>query len=347
MTPEQKPESEAEKPADAAAPAEAASTDEQSKASALEEPATGSDEVIDATNGAPDSKGDGKPPKKPNAIKKFFHKVNLYLLIFVLLLVVGGAITIVSYLNSKKAPAATVIPSQKLTQDDLKNLANSDATVGSSAQTLTIQGNAIFNGQALIRKDVAIAGNLQVGGTFQISNLTVADKTNLHDTQTNTLQVAQSSSLQGQTTINNLDVSGPSSFHGMVTMSQLTVSKIVFAGNAIVQIPNHLAFTGATPLRRIDANVLGAGGSSSLNGSDTSGTININTGSNPTAGCFASVTFNVAFSTQPRVIISPVGSAAGALQYYVNRTTSGFSLCSNNAPAPNAVFAFDYFTAGS
>lgn len=359
MPPEQKPDSNTEQtdqpPAEAVAadaPAAVGAAGQTAPADALEKSNEElADQTIDATHpNNPDAAAGQKadsdaPAKKPNAVKAFFHRANIYLLIFILLVVIAGVITIVAYLNGRKAPPVAVVPSQTLTQDDLKNLANSDATVGSSAQTLTIQGNAVFNGQILGRSDLAIAGNLQIGGSFNTSNLTVSGKSNLADTQINSLQVAQNTTIQGATTLTSLNVAGATAFHGPITASQITVTKLIFSGNAVMEVPNHLAFTGATPLRRIDPNVLGAGGSSSLNGSDTSGTINIDTGSNPRAGCFASITFNQPFASQPRVIVSPVGSAAGLLQYYINRNTTGFSLCANNAPAANQVFAFDYFVA--
>ena len=118
------------------------------------------------------------------------------------------------------------------------------------------------------------------------------------------------------------------------------------SGNAILQIPNHLSFTGPSPSRTINAGVLGAGGSASVNGSDTNGTININTGSNPSAGCFARINFQQAFPGQPHVIVSPVGAAAGQTQYYVDRNNTGFSICTNNPAPANQVFAFDYFVTG-
>ena len=45
-------------------------------------------------------------------------------------------------------------------------------------------------------------------------------------------------------------------------------------------------------------------------------------------------------------MISPVEAAAGSLNYYVTRNTSGFSVCSTNAAAPNASFGFDYIVFG-
>lgn len=303
------------------------------------------DDVIDATGTAGDlKKEDDKPIKEPNALKKFFKRFNVYLLGFVLITILAGASFIVSFLNSQKAPKDATIATQKLTQDALKKLANSDATIGNSAQTLTVQGNAIFSGQVLVKGDFSAAGNIQAGGTLQAPNLTVSGKSNLADTQINSLQVATNTLVQGTTTLKDLNVSGVSTFNGPVTIGQLTVSKIIVAGSGSLEIPNHISFTGASPTRgSTSQSVVGAGGTATVNGSDTTGTISINTGAGPGAGCFVSLTFNQRFTNPPHVLISPINAAAGKLQYYATKSQTGFSVCTINAPDANAVFQFDYF----
>lgn len=281
--------------------------------------------------------------KKISPIKRFFQKANLYFLIFLLLVVVASAITIVNYLNSKKSAPEPNIAAQNLTEDTLKQLANSDASVGDTSQTLTIQGNAIIAGQTLARGNLNVAGNLQTGGSIQGPSLTISGQSNLGATQINSLQVATNTAVQGSTTLRDLNVAGTSSFSGAMTASQITTSRLVLSGNAVLQIPNHISFTGPSPSRTINAGVLGSGGSASVNGSDTAGTVNINTGNGPVAGCFVRINFQQAFSNQPHVIISPVGSGASRTQYYVDRNTSGFSICTSNPAPANQVFAFDYF----
>jgi cytoskeletal protein CcmA (bactofilin family) len=225
----------------------------------------------------------------------------------------------------------------------LKSLANTDATVGNTAQTLTIQGSAVINGQTLARSNLNVAGNIQTGGSIQTPSITVSGQSNLGTTQINTLQVASTTSIQGTTTVRDLNVSGAASFSGPITASQITVTRLILSGNASLEVPNHISFTGSTPSRTTNATVLGNGGSANISGSDTAGTININSGNNPTPGCYITVRFNQSFPRQPRVMVSPVGSAAGQLQYYVNRDSNGFSLCSVNAAVNNQSFAFDYF----
>jgi hypothetical protein len=58
---------------------------------------------------------------------------------------------------------------------------------------------------------------------------------------------------------------------------------------------------------------------------------------------FVTVNFLQRYGSTPRVIITPVGSAAGSIQYYVNRDTGSFSIGSSSPPPAGASFAFDYF----
>jgi cytoskeletal protein CcmA (bactofilin family) len=286
----------------------------------------------------------GKPAKKLNPLKKFFKRFNVYLLLFLLIVVVASVVSIVGYLNGKKTPKSPTIGNQTLTQDQLKQLANSDATVGDTGQTLTVQGNAVFSGQVLIRSNLNVAGTIQLGTKLSVPSLDVSGNTSLADTQINTLQVAQGSTFQGVVTLQNgLNVAGASSFSGPITANQITVTKLIMSGNSVLQVPNHIAFTGPSPARAFNAGVLGAGGTASVNGSDTTGTVNINSGSSPVAGCFLTLTFASKFTSTPHVVVSPIGAAAGQMQWYVNRSTTSFSVCTNTAAPGNQAFGFDYF----
>lgn len=287
------------------------------------------------------------PEKKPSPIKQFFHKVNVYFLGFFLLIIVAGAVMIVNYLNIEKNSPESNIANQGLTQETLKRLANTDASVGNTSQTLTIKGNAIIEGQTLTRGNLNVAGNFQTGGSIQGSDITISGSANLGETQANSLQVATNAAVQGSTTLRDLNVAGAASFGSTLTASQITVTNLILSGNATLQIPNHISFAGA-PANRASINpaVLGGGGTASLSGTDTSGTVNISTGHGTSAGCFVEIRFAQAYSRQPRVIVSPVNVGAGLSQYYVTRNNLGFSICTA-APAPtNQSFAFDYFVAG-
>lgn len=303
----------------------------------------------DATGAAApgDKPSEPKQAKQPSAFKKLLKRFNVYLLLFLLVVAIGVVISVVAILNGRKEPPIPALTNQTLDPDTLRQLANSDATVGDTGQTLTVQGNAIFSGQVLVRGNLNVAGTIQLGGEFSVPSLRVSSNANLVDTQTNTLQVANTLIVQGEVTLyNNLNVAGTTSFNGRVNVAEMAVTRLIMSGNAQLEVPNHINFSGASPGRVINAGLLGAGGSGSVAGSDTTGTINLNTGSNPGAGCLVRIRFNQPYNNTPHVIVSPVGAAAGQMNYYVDRTVNEFSLCSTNAPAANQVFAFDYFVTG-
>lgn len=291
---------------------------------------------------------EGKPAKKLSPVKKITRHLNIYLLLFVFVLVIGAVIVIVSYMNSKKAPITPTVASQTLTQSELKQLANSDATVGGSGQTLNVQGNTVFSGQVLIRSNLNVAGTIQLGGNLNVAQLTVANSSNLANTQTNTLQVSGTSVFQGVVTIQNgMNVTGSTSINS-ATIGTLTASKIIMSGNAQLQIPNHIGFSGSSAPHLSSQSGLG-GGNASIIGSDTSGTVTVNTGDSPQTGCMVGLTFAQAFySTKPNVIISLESSTPINVEYYAgNLSTSGFSICSANTPPAHQQFAFSYFITAS
>lgn len=281
--------------------------------------------------------------KKVSPLRRLWRKLNIYLLMFVIILIVSIVIVVVVYFNSTKAPTDPSISSQNLTTDSLKQLSNTNVSVGDKSQTLTIQGNTIINGETLARGSLSVAGDLQTGGSTTTPNITVSGTSNLGTAQINSLQVAGNTAIQGEASVRNLIVAGNSTFSGAMTASQITVTNLVLSGNAVLSIPNHIRITGPSPSRSINSGILGAGGSASVNGSDTAGTLNVNTGNNPQPGCFVRINFASKFSNQPRVVITPVGADAGQTQFYSLRDVDGFSICTATAAPANKAMAYDYF----
>lgn len=322
-----------------------APTESTQKPSADEVNALEGDLPQEAQNPLSNTQGLDQTPKesKTKVKGKFGGKKNIYVIGFVLLFMVAAGITAFSFMSSQKKPPVATIGNQALSQEALAQLANTDAAIGSSAKTLTVQSDSVFSGQVLIRGALTVASNLQVGGNLQAPELTISGTANLGTAQINRLQVATDTVVQGTSSLKDLNVAGSSSFNGPMTASQITVTKLILSGNSSLQVPNHISFPGATPGRSVNNAVLGAGGSANIGGSDTAGSISINTGGGPVAGCFVNVAFNQAFPSTPRVIVSPVGAGAGSLDYYVNRSTTGFSLCTNSVPPAGSAFGFDYF----
>ncbi len=298
----------------------------------------------DSPSNAPAGQPSVGPPAAPK--KSFFKRMwahfNIYLLLFILVILVAVSVLIILAAKSKKVATTnqSMLNSQSLSQSTLSQLANTDSTVGSPKQTLSIQSNAVFAGGVLVRSNLEVAGTLKVGGDLALPGITVSGNSRLGQVQADTLTLAGVENVQGVLTARaGLSVTGDSTFSGNVSATQLTTSTFQLNGNLV--LTHHITAGGAIP-GFAKGSALGAGGTSSISGSDTSGTITINTGSGAPAGCFATVTFATPFTGTPHVLVTPVGSSGAGLAYYVNRSSTSFSLCSATPPPSGASFGFDY-----
>lgn len=323
----------------------------QDDVDALEKPegTAGADGVIDATQGAaegtsaPTATTPAVPPKK-GGLKQLFKRFNIYFLLFLFILVMAGVILTIAYFQSKKASTSNIVKTQELTENALKQLANSDASIGSTEQVLTIQSSAIFSGKVLVREGLEAAGTLKVSGTTALNDLVASGSSQFGDAQINKkLSVAGDTALQGSASIaKGLQVKGDATFGGPISAPQVTTTNLQLNGDLI--LTHHFVAGGPTPVLA-RGSALGGGGTASVDGSDTSGTVTVNVGAGAPAGCFATVTFARKYSSTPRVLLTPVGSDGGTINYYVNRSATNFSICTSTPP-PTGSFGFDYFVAG-
>jgi cytoskeletal protein CcmA (bactofilin family) len=251
-------------------------------------------------------------------------------------------IIVIAYEQSRHSLASSTLKTQSLSQSTLNQLANSNSTIGSNQYVLNVESSAIFAGQVILKQSLEIAGNLQVGGTAAFNNITVAGTGQFNQaTVNNNLTVGGNSAVQGSSTIaKSLQVSGSGSFGGALSAPQITTSTLQLSGDLVLQ--HHISVSGPAPSRS-NGPALGSGGSASISGSDTAGSININTGGSPTVGCFVTINFTTAYNATPHVLVTPIGSSAGGLSYYVNRSTTSFSICDATTPPSGSSFGFDYF----
>jgi len=284
-----------------------------------------------------------KVSEKPSGslVKRLLGKINIYLLLFIVVMIVMGAVFAVAFLANHGTKGINV-KTQSLSSDTLKQLANSDVTVGQPKQVLNVQSNAVFAGKVLIRDSLEVAGTIQIGGILNVPGINVSGNGVLDQVQINkTLTVGGDTGVQGQLAVQkSLAVTGTGTFGGPITAPQISVNTFLLNGD--LNLTHHITAGGATP-GRSNGSALGSSGSASISGSDTAGSININTGSGASAGCFISVTFAQKFNATPHVLVTPIGAAAGAIGYYVNRSTTGFSVCAADTPPSGASFGFDYF----
>lgn len=268
--------------------------------------------------------------------RRLQRRINIYLLIFILLILAAVAVILVSVHNGNKTPSSV----SSLTDQQLAAIKGSTTLVGDAKQTLDVQSNSIFEGKVLVRSDLSIAGSLKVGGALSLTSITVGGSGNFGQLGINGgLNVGGDTSLQGNVTVQkNLSVSGSASF-GSLSVSSLNVNSLQLKGD--LGLSRHVSTSGGLP-GRSGGSALGSGGTVSISGSDTAGTVTINTGSGPPAGCFVTINFVSHYGTTPHVVISPSNSSAGTIQYYTNRNTTGFSICTANGPAAATTYIYDY-----
>jgi hypothetical protein len=266
---------------------------------------------------------------------------NIYFIIFIVLVL--GAIGIIFYAvsSSKKANKTTETKAPSLTSQQLAALKGNTTLVGDAKTTLDVQSNSVFEAQVLVRNDLNVAGALKVGGSLSLPSLTVSNSGNFGTLQVgSTFGVNGNATVQGTLTVQKtLSVTGGASF-GSLNVATLTVTSLQLNGD--LGVGRHIV-TNGSQISHSPGTALGSGGTVSVSGTDIAGTITVNTGGAPGAGKFVSINFAKPYGLVPRVIISPVGASAGTVTYYVDRTTSGFSVSCATPPPAGSTFSFDYF----
>lgn len=261
------------------------------------------------------------------------------MIVFALLVLTAGVVVYVS-LKTSKAGETTTKKTSSLTDQQIASLNGNTTLVGDAKQTLDIQSNSIFEGQVLMKSDLNVAGALQVGKSLSLPSVTVGGAGTFGQLGVNGgFNVKGDTTLQGQLTVQkNLNVSGSASF-GSLDVSTLSVTSLKLRGD--LNLSQHIITSGGAPGRSTSSSI-GAGGTASVSGTDTSGRVVINTGSSPSAGCMVTINFTTNFSSTPHVVISPASSSGAAIQYYATPTSSGFSVCSANAPGGGQNLIYDY-----
>jgi cytoskeletal protein CcmA (bactofilin family) len=274
-------------------------------------------------------------------VRLLLHRFNAYLIIFLFLILVGVIIILVAYFKSNPQAnnGGSNTPSQNLSTSSLEQLANNGTVIGGPKQTLNIESNAVFQNQVLVRGDLDVAGSVKLGGSLALQSLTVGGSSSFGQLNAQSLSISGNVGVQGQLSALSIGVAGGGSFGGPVTAPSIIANSLQLNGD--LGITHHIDTGGGIPsLSRGGA--LGSGGTASISGSDTAGTINIGTGGGTAAGCFATLNFAHSFGSTPHVIATPIGAAAAGVQYYVTRSTGSFSLCTANAAPSGTSFAFDY-----
>jgi hypothetical protein len=204
----------------------------------------------------------------------------------------------------------------------------SDINLGTTnAQTVNI-GNLSEVGATSI-----FGGGINLGagaGTINLNAGSVIVKPQANSTVT--FEVQDSA---GSTTVLGVDTTNK-----IVTVTSLAI-------NVDLTLAGHVITSGSAPTFASGTAADCSGtGTVSVAGDDTSGTVTITTGTGPcsSGGTLATITFNSAYASAPRVILTPAEANGATLQYYSGTSaTTNFTIDTNNAPAAGTTYKYAYW----
>ncbi len=291
------------------------------------------------------------PPKAPEkktgswiVINRRANSVANVIALLVAVLVLGGAVGFVVELY--RHPATTSKPTvETLSPDDIRKLTDIGTSLGNSNQVLNIGANSVFHSNVDVGGDLSVGGHFNANGPVTLSQLNITGTTALTG-----LNVGSNLIVGGDTTLQkSLTVAQLATLNGGLTVNGSATIKSLNAGSIAVQSISiagpltigHLITQGVTPTASAGTAV-GPGGTVSISGDDTAGTVNINSSSSPTTGILMTVVFRAAYSSTARVIISPITAAAASTPTYVTRTATGFQLHSDVSTPASSTLSFDY-----
>lgn len=228
----------------------------------------------------------------------------------------------------------------ELTVDELAELAET-GNIEKNGRSLVINADTEIVGDLTVKNDLEVVGSLSLGGSLTLPEITIANSAILNSAQVNNdLNVGGNGFFGSKLTANGLiSANGGLTVNGELTASSISTSNLVFSGD--LSLSRHIRSSGS-PVSIGSGGGVGAGGTVSGSGNDIAGTITINTGSGPSANSLANITFSNAYGKIPRVVVTGVGSATAAFDWYISRTANGFSIFAASAPPASTNFSFDY-----
>lgn len=314
------------------------------------------DAMADESNQEADPAATTKP--KAKGFKAILGKVNIYLLLFILVVVIAVAAYIVLYFMNKRETEIR-LETTRITEETLEQLKTSDAIVGDPQQILTIESNAVITGKVVMRDTLDIAGALRIGGALSIPSIQAAGSGSFGSLSTNDLQAGGNAAIGGILDVvgtvtmgenltvagsinagGRLDVGGPATIGGNLNVDgTISARGINFDQISITRIN----ITGANPGVSVGG-AAGSGATASVNGTDTAATVTINTGGSTGTGILATINFTGAFnSNNPHPVITPNGPGCSGINYYItNVTANQFSIATSSAAPAGATCRFNY-----
>lgn len=298
-------------------------------------------------------------PKGRASINTIYRRADILSTVFTFVgaLVAAGVIFgIYAYVTRVKTPVAKAPTVTSLDKADLTKLSGffDGNSAGNASQVLTINSSSLFKNRVAVSSDLKVVGGLQVSSTTALADLTVDKTATLGVTNIRgQLVVAGPVNFQspaqfgaGSTTNGNLAVTGNGSFGGSLSSGTMNVRDISVTGT--LTLAGHLSISGQTP--GVSAlSGAGPGAGASVEGTDSAGTVTINTGtipnfSTPFPGAqLVTINFKSAYPRVPHIVITPIGQSTGALEYFIIKSATGFIIGTASKPASATSYAFDFW----
>jgi len=321
-------------------------------------------EVVNKTDSSKVSHAEIDPKEKKRQLKTFrpSHKATFMGLGAVIIILAINATVLAVLLKSETAKTKKLEnQGVSISPADLAKLGVNNSKIGNASERLTVDPNAQFNSNLAVGGNVQIGGQLHLNSTFSASsaNLTQlqAGNTSVTGLNVNGNATASNLSLRGKigvagaavfqntvnigqilTVENSAAVANNLSVGGEITANTIATNNLILSGSFV--FGSHIQTSGLSPSVIPGGGALGDNGTVSINGDDATGTIDINIGANAhDGGILAQVTFHNSYTAQPRIVITPIG--IGANFYIVSPSTSGFSVAVTSALPPGG-YALDY-----
>ena len=182
---------------------------------------------------------------------------------------------------------------------------------------------------------------IRTNSNATVNNLSVAEAVS-----------AETLTVTGTASVGSLSVSGVATVSELTVTSSATIASLTVTGNTSVQnlyVGGKLISKGPVPTLNNGAALNGvAGVNTSVAGTDRAGTVTITVGAAaPATGELTQVVFDSAYTTPPKVVISGNNKKSAKLGAYITRTTTGFTIVTDDPLEPGSTYSFDYIVIGA
>ncbi len=268
----------------------------------------------------------------------------------VVILILGVNVAVIAFIIKGQDKKIQQAQGQvTISQAALNKIGVNQNPVGDSGIVLTVNPNAIFNG------DLQVAGNVSVGGVLNLNKALTVSNANITQLQAGNTSLQQLN-VNGNGTVSNLNVrsqltvTGTSNFQGPTTLSQLltvqggeNISGNLAVGGTLavgslhtsslvsdygLTFGGHVITQGSAPgVSPGNSSCIGQNGTVSISGNDAAGTVDVNVGAGSSCNggaTVAYVAFRSGYSNIPKVVVTAVGP--GADNVYVDPSTGGFDI---------------------